>query len=75
MLSKSFFESVYRLNECGNFVGRCGSSHSSSNDNSSNLNSNDHSIGRGRSYRVGDWVTIVTSDGEFVDGELVGKAD
>lgn len=74
MLSKSFFESVYRLNECGNFVGRCGSNHSS-NDNISNLDSSDNSIGRGRSYRVGDWVTIVTSDGEFIDGELVGKAD
>lgn len=66
------FESVYKMNECGGFVGRCGASYSSS---STSTDSCGHSRTRARSFKVGDEVTIVTSDGEFVDGELVGPAN
>ena len=77
MLSKSFnkefFESIYRMNECGssgcgggicgNFVGRCGA----------NQDVCGHLNGRDYNFRVGDEVTIVTYDGEkrVVNGTIL----
>lgn len=63
-------ESLQRMNECGNFVGRCGAINSNV-----NSDSHSHSNGRGHTFKVGDEVTIVTYDGEFVDGEIVGPAN